>query len=254
MTVKISVITATWNCVSTVEGCLAAVQSQSHNNREHIVIDGGSKDGTVDVLRRHANQLAAWVSEPDRGIYDALNKGVDRAAGDVVGFLHADDVFAAADVLAGVARCFEDPMVSAVYGDLDYVSKDDLGKVIRHWRSKPYNDQDLKRGWMPAHPTLYVRREWYQRIGGFDTRYRIAADYDSILRLFSQPGFRAVYLPRVMVKMRVGGASNRSLRNIMRKSREDLLALQRSGVGGWGALAAKNFSKLGQFLPRTAAR
>jgi len=188
------------------------------------------------------------VSEPDRGIYDALNKGIARASGDVVGFLHADDVYASPDVLARVAEAFADPSVAAVHGDLQYVRKDDTARVVRHWRSSPFSPDRLRRGWMPPHPTLYVRREWYERIGGFDTRYRIAADYHSILRLFSQPGFRSAYVPEVFVKMRLGGASNRSLRNIVRKSREDLEALRRTGVGGVGTLTWKNLGKIGQFL------
>jgi glycosyltransferase len=152
-----------------------------------------------------------------------------------------------------VAEAFADPTVDAVYGDLLYVRQEDTAKVVRYWASAPYSRRRLHWGWMPPHPTLYVRRRWYELIGGFDTRYRIAAEYHSMLRLFSQPDFKAVYLPKVMVRMRVGGASNRSLRNIVVKSREDLDALQRTGVGalgGYGALVWKNVGKLGQFLRR----
>lgn len=248
--VKISLVTATWNCAGTVANCLASVAGQSYANREHVLIDGASRDDTLRVLQAHREQLAVLVSEPDRGIYDALNKGIARASGDVIGFLHADDVFAGPDVLARVAAAFADPTVSAVYGDLQYVRKDDVSQVVRHWQSSPFSRRRLEWGWMPPHPTLYVRREWYERIGGFDARYRIAADYFSILRMFSQPEFKAVYLPEVLVKMRLGGASNRSLKNIVRKSREDLDALRRAGVGalgGLGALVWKNLSKVGQF-------
>lgn len=245
--VKISIITATWNCAETVGDCLDSVAGQTWPNREHVVIDGASRDATVEVLESRRTQLSVLVSEPDRGIYDALNKGIARATGDVVGFLHADDVYAGPDVLARVAEAFADPAVAAVHGDLQYVRKDDTSQVVRHWKSSPFSSARLRRGWMPPHPTLYVRREWYERIGGFDTRYRIAADYHSILRLFSQPDFRSAYVPEVFVKMRLGGASNRSLKNIVRKSREDLDALRRTGVGGFGALAWKNLGKLGQF-------
>jgi len=247
MSVKISIITATWNCASTVGDCLDSVAAQSWPNREHVVIDGASRDVTVDLLESRRAQLSVLVSEPDRGIYDALNKGIARASGDVIGFLHADDVYASPDVLARVAEAFADPSVAAVHGDLQYVRKDDTARVVRHWKSSPFSPDRLRRGWMPPHPTLYVRREWYERIGGFDTRYRIAADYHSILRLFSQPEFRSAYVPEVFVKMRMGGASNRSVRNIVRKSREDLEALRVTGVGGLGALAWKNLGKLGQF-------
>lgn len=246
---KISVITVTWNCVDTVGHCLDSFTGQTHLNKEHVAIDGASRDGTVELLESRRNGLAVLVSEPDKGIYDALNKGIAQATGDVVGFLHADDVYASPDVLERVAELFAaDPTLCAVYGDLQYVKQADLSQVVRHWKSAAFSRRKLAWGWMPPHPTLYVRREWYERIGGFDSRYRIAADYFSILSLFSQPGFKAVYLPHVMVKMRLGGASNRSLRNLIRKSREDYDALRRSGVGGIGALAWKNVSKLGQFF------
>lgn len=250
--ISISVITATWNCAATMGDCLDSVAEQNWTNREHVVIDGGSRDGTVEVLDARRSELSVLVSEPDNGIYDALNKGIARASGDVVGFLHADDVYAGPDVLAHVAEAFADPSVTAVYGDLQYVRKDDTNHVVRHWKSAPFSRRRLAWGWMPPHPTLYVRREWYERIGGFDTRYRIAADYFSILTMFSHPEFKAVYLPEVLVKMRLGGESNRSLGNILCKSREDLDALRRSGVGGMGALFWKNFSKVGQFVARKA--
>lgn len=188
------------------------------------------------------------VSERDGGIYDALNKGIERASGDVIGFLHADDMYAHRDVLSHVAAAFSNPAVGAVYGDLQYVRQGDVSHIVRHWQSAAFNKRRLAQGWMPPHPTLYVRREWYQRIGGFDTSYRIAADYYSILQLFSQPDLNPVYLPEVMIKMRLGGASNKSLSNILRKSREDLRALQQSGAGGLGTLVRKNMSKIGQFF------
>lgn len=253
----LSIITATWNAAAMVEGCLQSVAGQSWPVREHVVIDGASRDGTLDILNRHRSQLAVLISEPDRGIYDALNKGLARATGEVVGFLHADDVYADADVLARVAQAFEDPAVCAVYGDLQYVKREDPQQVVRHWQSTPFTPRQLAWGWMPPHPTLYVRREWYARIGGFDARYRTAADYYSVLQLFSQPGFHARYLPGVMVKMRLGGVSNRSLAHVLVKSREDLDALQRSRVGalnGYGALVWKNLSKLRQFAAAPGGR
>lgn len=225
------------------------MDAQSWPNREHLLVDGASTDGTLEFLQSRREQLSALHSEPDEGIYDALNKGLALATGDVIGFLHADDLYAHPDVLAHVAAAFEDPSVCAVYGDLQYVRQDDTSRVVRHWQSCAVSPTRLAWGWMPPHPTLYVRRDWYQRIGGFDTSYRIAADYLSILKLFSQPGFNAVYLPEVMVTMRLGGASNRSLRAIMRKSGEDWRALRETRVGAWGGVGAlvwKNLSKIGQ--------
>ena len=248
--VKISVITATWNCADTIGDCLDSINQQKWLRREHVVIDGVSRDGTLALLEKRRHQLDVLISEPDKGIYDALNKGIARSTGDVVGFLHADDLYAHPEVLSHVAAAFEDPSVCAVYGDLQYVRQHNTNHVVRHWQSSQATSTRLAWGWMPPHPTLYVRREWYQRIVGFDTSYRIAADYLSILQLFSQPGFRAVYLPEVLVTMRLGGASNRSLKAIVRKTREDWRALRQTKVGafgGVGALIWKNLSKLTQF-------
>lgn len=245
---KISVVTACYNSLETIRDALDSVASQRFPRIEHVIVDGASTDGTWGLVRAYDSPCVAAVSEPDRGIYDALNKGIGRSNGDIIGFLHADDVFADGEVLERVAQAFSDPGVDAVYGDLQYVGKDDVTRIIRHWRSEPFTRRKLSRGWMPPHPTLYVRRSIYERLGVFDTSYRIAADYDFILRLFTQPGLRAVYLPHVLVKMRLGGASNRSLANVIQKSREDLRALRRHEVGGIGALAWKNLSKLGQFV------
>jgi len=249
---KISIITVTFACAQTVGDCLASVAGQSYAEREHILIDGASTDGTLAVLEAHRSALAVLVSEPDGGIYDALNKGIALATGDIVGFLHADDLYADGDVLARVAEAFADPAVEAVYGDLVYVAKEDTGRVIRHWRSGAYSRKRLAWGWMPPHPTLYLRRSVYQRLGLFNTRYRIAADYDLMLRVLSGMTGRVVYLPEVLVRMRMGGASNRSLRHVVRKSWEDYRALRANRVGGVGALAWKNLSKLPQFVRRHA--
>lgn len=245
---RISIITATYNCAATLGDALVSVATQHYSNYEHVLIDGASNDGTLALLESRRGQIATLISEPDKGIYDALNKGIHNATGDVVGFLHADDVYADARVLERIANAFADPSVTAVYGDLQYVHKQDTNSIVRHWRAGPYSRRKLGWGWMPPHPSLYVRREAYTRIGGFDIQYRIAADYDSILKLFTLPDFKAVYIPEVLVKMRVGGASNRSLENILRKSREDYAVLRHSGVGGAGALLWKNLSKLGQFI------
>ena len=189
-----------------------------------------------------------WLSEPDKGIYDALNKGLVRATGDVIGLMHSDDFFADEQVLVRVAAAFEDPDVDAAYGDLDYVARDDTSRIVRRWRAGEYQPARLARGWMPPHPTLYLRRSVIERWGGYNTRYQIAADYDAILRYFGQGKIRAAYIPHVLVKMRVGGESNRSLAKIWLKTGEDYSALRRNGVGGVGALAWKNLGKLGQFF------
>ena len=247
---KISVITAVYNRHQTVGQALDSVLSQSYPAVESIVIDGASTDGTLAVLESYRPRLGVLISERDQGIYDALNKGIKHATGDVVGFLHADDVFENCEVLAKVAVAFQDPVIDAVYGDLVYVRHDDINKVIRYWKSGHYNDAALSRGWMPPHPTFYVRRSVYERLGGFDTRYRIAADYDTVLRFLAVGKIRAAYIPDVLVRMRAGGISNRSLKTILRKSLEDIDVLRRNQVGGVVTLFQKNFSKLSQFWRR----
>ncbi|GIX52329.1 glycosyltransferase family 2 protein [Sphaerotilus sulfidivorans] len=248
--INISVVTAVYNRCDTVGEALDSVLSQTHPSVESVVVDGGSTDGTLAVLEAYRSRVGVLISEPDHGIYDALNKGIRLATGDVVGFLHADDLFADEQVLAEIARIFEDSAVDAVYGDLVYVDAADVSKVIRLWRAGDFAPARLREGWMPPHPTLYVRRSVYERLGGFDTRYRIAADYDSVVRFFGAGGVRAVYLPRLLIRMRVGGVSNRSLKTIWRKSCEDLDVMRRHCVGGVGTLLRKNFSKVGQFWQR----
>jgi glycosyltransferase len=248
--VTISVVTATWNCAQTLPDCLASVARQTYANKEHVIIDGASTDGTIELINHYMDQIASFKTEPDKGIYDALNKGIQLATGDVVGFLHADDFYASDDVLFTIAKAFDDPEVCAVYGDLQYVSQQNTSKVVRHWRSKSFNPKDLIRGWMPAHPTLYVRRDWYTKIGGFDVSYRIAADYLSILKLFTQPDFKTVHIPEVLVKMRLGGVSNKSLITIINKSKEDWRALRSCHFSVPNALRVimwKSLSKLSQF-------
>lgn len=252
MSLHISVITAVLNRAATLEAALRSVHGQAWPNVEHVVIDGGSTDGSLDILRQHQSRIANLVSEPDSGIYDALNKGIRAATGDVVGFMHADDEFATPEALARVAQAFEDPAVDAVYGDLVYVKKDDTSQVVRYWRAGDYQRSQLAHGWMPPHPTFYVRREVYSRFGGFDTRYRIAADYENMLRILWSGSVKASYIPQVLVRMRVGGISNMSFFNVLHKSREDYAALRQNGIGGLQALLLKNVTKLPQFVARAA--
>lgn len=250
---KISVITATYNCGKTLRTTLESIAAQTHSDIEHLVMDGGSKDGTLDLLRGWTAHALTLESGKDKGIYDALNKGIAKASGEVVGFLHADDVLQDERVLEKIAYVFEDPAVQAVYGDLVYVAQDDLTRVIRTWHSGPFQLRRLRQGWMPPHPTFYARRALYERLGGFDLQYRIAADYDNMLRLLSdgdRRGIKVAYIPEVLVRMRTGGISNRSLRNILQKSREDLRIARSNGVGGLRTIAWKNLSKLGQFWNR----
>ncbi|MFY7865811.1 glycosyltransferase family 2 protein [Roseateles sp.] len=250
MNVRVTTITVAYNASATIGDTLRSVANQTYTNVEHIVIDGASTDDTVEVIRREGIHVSRLVSEHDQGIYDALNKGIKMATGDVIGFLHADDLFADERVLTDIARQFEDPSVEAVYGDLVYVSAADVSRVIRYWRAGEFSRKGLASGWMPPHPTLYVRRSVYERLGIFDTRYRISADYDSVVRFFGPGGVRPVYLPRLLIRMRVGGISNRSIKTIWRKSCEDLDIMRRHRIGGLSSLLSKNVRKLNQFWQR----
>jgi glycosyltransferase involved in cell wall biosynthesis len=249
--IKISIITATWNSRATLLDCLNSVEWQDYENIEHVLVDGVSTDGTLDVINSRMHQINKFICEPDGGIYEALNKGIKMASGEIIGFLHADDLYASNDVLSRIADAFLDPKIDAVYGDLLYVDKFDTSKVIRRWKSGAFKKSDLDWGWMPAHPTLYVRRQWYAEIGGFNVNYRIAADYLSILKLFRQEGFKSVYLPKIFVKMRIGGSSNRSIQAIIEKSREDWRVLRSCNFNvpdAIKAIASKNLSKIKQFI------
>lgn len=245
---RISVVTAVYNRAGTMEDALNSVASQSYPDIEHVIQDGGSTDGTLQLIDAKMRANISLASEPDSGLYDAINKGIQRATGDVIGLMHSDDFFADPRVLERVAQAFQDPAIHGVYGDLDYVAEEAPHRIIRKWRSGPYRKRALRRGWMPPHPTLYLRRDVFERWGLYDTSYRIAADYEAMLRYMTKGNVHLAYVPEVFVKMRVGGESNRSLSNIIEKSREDYLAIRTHNVGGAGCLMWKNLSKLRQFL------
>ncbi len=245
---KITVVTAVYNRHSTIGQALDSVASQDHVNIEHIIQDGDSTDGTCELIKAQTNTKVAIVSEPDDGIYDAINRGIQRTSGDVIGLMHSDDFFAAPHILSRVAKVMEDPDIDGVYGDLDYVAADDTTRIVRRWRSGTYDPKKLGRGWMPPHPTLYLRPSVFENHGLYDTSFGISADYDAMLRYLVKGQINLAYIPEVMVKMRVGGESNKSLRKIIQKSREDYRAIRKNGVGGVGTLALKNLSKIQQFL------
>lgn len=247
---KVTIITAVFNSEATVCEAIGSVAAQSHCKMEHLIVEGKSTDGSLAAIDRAAHNRMVLISEPDSGIYDALNKGIQRATGEVIGFVHSDDFLANNAVVERIAAKFADPAVEAVFGNLDYVAQKDTSRVIRHWVGSEFIPRKLRRGWMPAHPTLYVRRHVYERLGGFDTSFRIAADYDFILRFFSQCTARTVFIPEVLYKMRIGGVSNRNLARIVEKTVEDRRALRKNGIGGLNTIAWKNLSKLTQFLPQ----
>ncbi len=211
---KISLITVVYNGETFLQDCFDSVAAQTYQDVEYLVIDGGSTDGTIDMIRQNLSHIDYFISENDNGLYDAINKGVKQATGDVIGILNADDMFAGADVLAAVAKTFtDDPALNAVYGDLDYIHPTSH-KIIRKWRSRQTTFLDIKKGWMPAHPTLYLKRELFEKYGAYALDLGTAADYELILRYFYTHRLKGVYLPMLMVKMRMGGISNQSLKSL----------------------------------------
>lgn len=256
---KFSIITATYNSEDTILDAVRSLAEQTlpRDNIEWILVDGGSTDQTLALIQQQDFHPDQWVSEPDKGIYDALNKGVRMATGDFVGFLHADDFLSSPGILYRISCALRNSGADAVYGDLDYVKPGPGGemKLFRHWSSGVYFKKKLNRGWMPPHPTLYLRREVYSQVkmkngDYFDTSYTCAADYEFMMRVFGTYNVEPAYLKVVLVKMRVGGISNRSLKHIIQKSKEDLDVIRRHKLGGIGTLLGKNFRKIPQFIHR----
>jgi glycosyltransferase involved in cell wall biosynthesis len=227
---KVSVITACYNSARTIADTLRSVSSQRYRAIEHIVVDGGSTDGTLEIIAARRASIAALIPGPDRGIYDALNKGLAAATGDVVGFLHADDVYAADDVIGRVVQDFAVHAVDAVYGNVAFVRADDLERVVRVYRSQHFRPSRIAWGWMPAHPALFLSRKVFERFGDFKTDYAIAADFEFVARTFSSPGFSYRYLPKVLVKMRMGGISTKGWRSTVTLNREVLRACRENGI------------------------
>jgi glycosyltransferase involved in cell wall biosynthesis len=226
---KISVITVAFNSAKTVADTLTSVAMQTHPDIEHLIIDGASSDGTVEIVRMHASTQTRLISESDRGIYDAMNKGIALASGEVIGFLNSDDFYANASVLAKIADSFQDSVVDACYGDLVYVSQD-KSRVVRYWKSKPFTKGDFAKGWCPAHPTFYVRKSVIERMGLFDQSYKMGVDVEFMMRYLECGKIRAVYLPHVLVHMRLGGASNQSLKNIFLQNKGIFAALRKNDI------------------------
>ncbi len=257
---KISIITATYNSEASIADTQDSLARQDYprGQIEWIVVDGASTDHTIQKIKEGAFQPDRLASEPDKGIYDALNKGVRLATGDVVGFLHADDFLASPTVLRRISCTLKNSGAEALYGDLQYVRPLESGGfgVVRYWDSGVYYPRKLKWGWMPPHPTLYLKRGIYERTklpSGeyFDTSFSCAADYDFMMRLLSKYEIEPAYLRMVLVKMRVGGVSNRNLKHIVAKSREDWRAIRRNRIGHIHTLAWKNLGKLRQFVSRS---
>lgn len=217
---KISVITVVRNRKDTIREAIESVLSQTYNNTEYIVVDGSSNDGTTEIIQEYQERISKFISEPDEGIYDAMNKGIKLATGDIIGILNGDDLYAGSDILETVAREFMTKDIDCLYGDLVYVDEKDTSKVIRYWKSCGFEKGLFERGWHPPHPTFFTRRECYEKYGCFNLDFKIAADYELMLRFLNRYGLKSMYLPRVMVRMRMGGESNKNLINILKANIE----------------------------------
>lgn len=248
---KVTIITDVLNSRDTIEDTIKSILSQTYSNIEYIVVDGVSGDGTVEIVNKYADRISKFVSEKDLNHFDAMNKGLKMATGEVVGFLHADDFFAGDDTIEKVAGAFVETGVDCLWGDLDYVDKRNVDKVIRHWVSCAYRDGLFEKGWMPPHPAFFVKRWAYERYGYFNIDLPIASDYEIMMRFLYKNKLSGGYIPEVLVKMRTGGLSNKSLGNLIRKTKEDLRACGLNDLpGGVGTIARKNISKIPQFFAR----
>ena len=248
---KISIITVVFNGADVLEDTIQSILSQTYQNIEYIVIDGGSTDGTVEIIKKHQDKIHYWISEPDGGIYDAMNKGVDKATGEIVGLLNSDDFYANNQVIEKVATTFTQQNIDSTYGDLDIVNPDNVNKVIRRWRSKPYTPDLFKKGWHPAHPTFFVKKFVYEKYGVFDTEYKIAADYDLMLRFLERHHISTKYVPEVWIKMRQGGMSNKSIWSILCANYECHRAWKKNGLKiGFYVALLKPLSKISQLFSK----
>lgn len=248
---KVSVITVAYNSATTIEDTIRSVSSQSYTDIEYIVIDGGSTDGTLEILERYSDKVDRLVTGPDKGLYDAMNKGLALASGDVIGILNSDDIYQDENVISDVANEFSNAPVDSVYGDLVYVDEVDLDKVKRYWKSGSYYRKAFLNGWMPPHPTFFVKKACYLSFGNYDISFRTSADYELMLRFLFKNHCTAAYLNRVLVRMREGGQSNVSILNRLKGNKEDRRAWVKNGLRPRiYTLTMKPIRKIGQFFNR----
>ncbi len=246
----VSIITTTFNSADTIADTMRSVEEQDYPHIEHIVVDGHSQDETLDIVQQYPHR-ATLISEKDEGIYDAMNKGIRAATGDIVGILNSDDMYTDAHVISKVVKTFEDPSVNACYADLQYVDAGNTSLVTRTWKSGHHHEKSFYWGWMPPHPTFFVRKSVYDQVGLYNTLMHSAADYEMMLRIFVKQSMRVAYIPQFIVKMRTGGVSNNSFKNRLRANREDRNAWRINGLKPYFfTLYLKPLRKITQFLKK----
>lgn len=227
---KITLITVTLNSEKYLEECIRSVQAQTHNDIEHIIIDGMSTDGTLAIIEKYKDHISRWVSEKDYSMYDAINKGMAMATGDVIGTLNSDDVLASPDVISSIVTAFETEKANVVYGDLVYVDQLNTDKIIRKWKGGKFNYKRFRYGWMPAHPTFYFKRNLLEICGYYETHFFTASDYEFMTRYLYFHKVGAAYIPKLIVRMRMGGISNSTFLHRLRANRRDYLAMKKNKV------------------------
>lgn len=227
---KVSLITVTYNSARFLQNTIQSVAHQDHPHIEYIIVDGGSTDNTLQIIEQNSDCINKWISEKDNGMYDAINKGMKMATGDVIGILNSDDMLASTNVISKIVAAFEEKKVDSIFGDLLYVDAEEVDKVHRFWKGMPYRRSLFKTGWMPAHPTFYVRKEVVDQLGGYQPYYFSASDFEFMTRYLYKHRISSYYLPELIVKMRKGGMSNGSMQKRLRANRRDYLALKENNV------------------------
>lgn len=227
---KVSIITVTHNSGKYLDDCIQSVIKQNYRNIEHIIVDGKSTDNTLSIIKKYHPYIAKWISETDRGMYDAINKGMIMATGDIIGILNSDDMLVGEDVIESIVKAFEQYNVDTVYGDLEYVSPVDTNRILRIWKGRPFKRFRFRYGWMPAHPTFYIRRPLVEKYGYYENHYYSAADYEFMARYLFKNQLSALYIPKLIVKMRMGGQSNKNIRQRLRANRRDYLAMRKNNI------------------------
>ncbi|MBG6187865.1 glycosyltransferase family 2 protein [Flavobacterium sp. CAN_S2] len=247
---KISIITVVYNNEKTITQAMQSVLSQTYNDIEYVIIDGSSKDNTVNLINNYKENLGYFISEKDSGLYDAMNKGIRACTGDVIGILNSDDLYQDSTVIASVMEQFiADPELDILYADLVYVKRDDTNKVVRRWRTKSYYDSFFENANVPPHPALFVKNKVYEKVGMFDLQYKLAADYELMLRMFKKHQFKSKYFNKLVIKMRLGGATNQSFANIVSQNKEVLKAWKNNGLQApFYLMPLRLFKRLAQFI------
>ena len=245
---KVTIITSIFNNKAFIEEAINSVNEQTYNNIEHIIIDGNSTDGSKDIIKKNMNKKIRFLCENDSGIYDALNKGINMSSGDIIGVLHSDDVFKDSNVIMKVVNEFKKYDFDLLYGDLNYISKSKNKRILRKWKANNFSIKKIKFGWMPPHTSTFIKKKLFNKVGLYDEQYQISADYDLLTRILTKYKISVGYLQKVLVLMRVGGKSNRSIRNIYQKMVEDYNIIKENKIGGFYTLIFKNLTKIRQLF------